>query len=75
MPVLPTLLIASLVIIAFAEGILWAMFRQRVQPLNFPKELDRTGLRIFMFRRVRITALLHTLVMMALVTAAFLFLW
>jgi len=75
MPVLPTLLFVSLVVIAFAEGILWAMFRQRVHPLNFPKELDRTGLRIFAFRRVRLIALLHTIVMMALATAAFLFLW
>lgn len=72
---MPSLLFLSLAFIACAEGILWIMFRRRVLNLNFPKELDRTGMRLYGYNRVRIIALAHTIVMMALAAAAFLFLW
>lgn len=75
MPLLYALLFGSLVFIAFAEGILWMMFRQRVLPLNFPKELDRTGMRMYGSKRVQVIALIHTLAMMALATFVLLFLW
>lgn len=75
MPMRFILLLLSLAFITCAEGVLWMAFRRRARNLDFPKELDRTGMRLYGFKRVRAIALAHAVALMAIAASAFLFLW
>lgn len=67
--------IGSSILIVVVEGCLWLLFRQRVQGLSFPRELDASFFRFFTLGRLRAIAIGHTLFLLGAVIALFLLLW
>ena len=58
-----------------SELILWMMFMRRMKPLQFPSELDTSYFRFFEARRLRIIAILHTILLLAVFYTLYSFLW
>jgi len=74
MPLLTPLLTVAIVIIVM-ERLLWVLFRRRMAPLDFPQDIDWSQAHFFSFRKLKILAVLHCIVLLAVTILAILFLW
>lgn len=61
--------------IILAEGVIWQFFRVRVSPLVFPHELDASYFRFFTMKRMRLVAILHTVILMIAASLLISLLW
>lgn len=69
------LLLVAVLVTVVAESVLWMMFRRKIEPLAFPHELDTSYFRFFGIARLRIVAITHAIVMLALLFICYFFLW
>ena len=71
---IPTIIAAALLVLAF-ELIAWWLFRRKLAGLSFPPNADGSDLPLFTVQRLRLIALLHTIVMIVVCVLVLLFLW
>jgi len=57
------------------EVVLWSLFHQKMTPLSFPHELDTSYFRFFSLARIRMVAIVHTIVVAVMLTLLCLYLW
>ncbi len=68
-------LTAMVLVTVLSEWILWSIFRRKALPLNFPRRYDQSYFRFFDFKRLRIVAILHTIVLFVILIVLLVFLW
>ena len=65
-----------ILLIVILEWLMWTLFRRKFAQISLPTSFnDRTIFHLFTLGRMRIFALLHTLLLMAAVVVSHLFLW
>lgn len=68
--------IASLVgFVLVSELFLWKLFRRHVDPVVFPSETDTSQIGFFSVGRLRIVALIHTIVLCVWIIFSVWYLW
>jgi len=75
---MPSIFIAIgcwIILILLAESIMWALFKRKFAQICLPTEADKTIFHFFTVGRMRIVALLHTLVLIVAIIFGHLLLW
>lgn len=57
------------------EGVLWLLFRRKVEGLCFAREIDQSFFRSFSLNRLRALAIVHTLALTGIVIGSTYLLW
>ncbi len=68
-------LAGTLSFLLIGEFILWRLFHRRVEPLCFPPDRDASEIGFFRMGRLRLIAIIHTIVMGVWVAASLFILW
>lgn len=71
-PVFTIALLACTVLLG--EFVLWRLFRQRVDPIIFPSETDTSQFGFFSIGRMRLIAVIHTVLLVAWIVISMLWL-
>jgi len=61
--------------IMFIEIIIWILFRRKIEGVCFPNETDHSHFGFFSIARLRIIAILHTIVLLAVLIISAIYLW